>query len=321
MLLTRFISTEHKTNEFANKDLNTYINLDCKKLEKKHRFPIIAIARQDLLRILTQKFESLGGRIHYDVKAIGCEKDPNDGKIFVKLRHGHKNEIEKFSHIFACDGKSSIFRNLLEKKGRVTEQKIVATLGSARLRNAYKYVGRTIEAWGVDTRFVMTSVDGESVHVSALTKQDIDGAAVGDSLKRLLTEKFCSYHPDVVEAIENIDCDQDNNVRFSNVSGLKKYAHQNVCLLGDAAHAMPPNMGQGASLALEDAYNLSENYRATKSWDSMVFSYNAKRPRRVKSIAKLANMMNQYFQPTGKLFSALRNGLAKIYPSSLFQRQ
>ena len=77
---------------------------------------------------------------------------------------------------------------------------------------------------------------------------------------------------------------------------------------------MPPNMGQGASLALEDAYNLSENYRATKSWDSMVFSYNAKRPRRVKSIAKLANMMNQYFQPTGKLFSALRNGLAKDLP-------
>ena len=96
----------------------------------------------------------------------------------------------------------------------------MATLGSARLRNAYKYVGRTIEAWGVDTRFVMTSVDGESV-VSALTKQDIDGAAVGDSLKRLLTEKFCSYHPDVVEAIENIDCDQVYNMRFSNVSGLK----------------------------------------------------------------------------------------------------
>ena len=48
---------------------------------------------------------------------MGCEKDPNDGKIFVKLRYGHKNEIEKFSHIFACDGKSSIFRNLMKKKG------------------------------------------------------------------------------------------------------------------------------------------------------------------------------------------------------------
>ena len=84
---------------------------------------------------------------------------------------------------------------------------------------------------------------------------------------------------------------------------------------------MPPNMGQGASLALEDAYNLAENFRATKQWDSMIFSYNAKRPKRVRAIAKLANMMNQYFQPSGAVFSSLRNSLAKIYPSSLFQMQ
>ena len=71
----------------------------------------------------------------------------------------------------------------------------MATLGSARLRNAYKYVGRTIEAWGVDTRFVMTSVDGESVHVSALTKQDIDGAAVGDSLKDSLQKNSVATIP------------------------------------------------------------------------------------------------------------------------------
>ena len=47
--------------EFANKGLNTYINLDCKKLEKKHRFPIIAIARQDLLGYSRKSLKVLAG--------------------------------------------------------------------------------------------------------------------------------------------------------------------------------------------------------------------------------------------------------------------
>ena len=85
--------------EFSNKDLKTYIKLDCDKLREKHRFPIIAISRQDILKILTEKFESLGGKIFYDHKVLGCEKAKDDSGVFVKLREGRDNRIEKF---FPC---------------------------------------------------------------------------------------------------------------------------------------------------------------------------------------------------------------------------
>ncbi len=37
---------------------------------------------------------------------------------------------------------------------------------------------------------------------------------------------------------------------------IKKWHKNNICLIGDAAHATKPNMGQGGTQAIEDAYYL-----------------------------------------------------------------
>lgn len=46
---------------------------------------------------------------------------------------------------------------------------------------------------------------------------------------------------------------------------LRSWADGNVVLMGDAVHAMMPNLGQGGCQALEDAYVLAENLAETKS--------------------------------------------------------
>lgn len=38
-----------------------------------------------------------------------------------------------------------------------------------------------------------------------------------------------------------------------------KWTEDNVILLGDSAHAMQPNLGQGGCMAIEDAYQLAKD--------------------------------------------------------------
>ncbi|KAL7578209.1 hypothetical protein ACA910_012636 [Epithemia clementina (nom. ined.)] len=50
---------------------------------------------------------------------------------------------------------------------------------------------------------------------------------------------------------------------------LRSWADGNVVLMGDAVHAMMPNLGQGGCQAIEDAYVLSEILAQTKTTDKL----------------------------------------------------
>jgi len=53
-----------------------------------------------------------------------------------------------------------------------------------------------------------------------------------------------------------------------------------VVLVGDAAHASSPMMGQGGCMAMEDAYVLAEELRASTTVENALASYvNRRKPR------------------------------------------
>jgi len=94
----------------------------------------------------------------------------------------------------------------------------------------------------------------------------------------------------------------------------------NVCIIGDAAHPMTPNMGQGACQAIEDAYILSEclykydvniafqkfqNLRLSKAHQIVNTSWR---------IGKLAHINNPFL-------IAIRNFILKKTPSSVNKKQ
>jgi FAD-dependent urate hydroxylase len=62
------------------------------------------------------------------------------------------------------------------------------------------------------------------------------------------------------------------------------YYQDGIVLIGDAAHAFPPLLAQGAAMAIEDAVTLSELLGEGAAMEQVLRSYEAKRRPRTETI-------------------------------------
>jgi 2-polyprenyl-6-methoxyphenol hydroxylase-like FAD-dependent oxidoreductase len=78
-------------------------------------------------------------------------------------------------------------------------------------------------------------------------------------------------------------------------------------LLGDAAHAMAPNAGQGANSALVDAVVLLDELRRAPSLEVALATYDTRRRQKVKKVADLAARLGRLAELTHPVARALRD--------------
>jgi 2-polyprenyl-6-methoxyphenol hydroxylase-like FAD-dependent oxidoreductase len=104
---------------------------------------------------------------------------------------------------------------------------------------------------------------------------------------------------------EGILCTDIEEVR------LDRWVAGCVVLLGDAVHALSPNMGQGAGMAMEDAavlaHELHAASRGEKALDAALQAYVVRRQPRVATIVRLSRAIGDDGQRTSRLGCWLRN--------------
>jgi 2-polyprenyl-6-methoxyphenol hydroxylase-like FAD-dependent oxidoreductase len=93
-----------------------------------------------------------------------------------------------------------------------------------------------------------------------------------------------------------------------------------VVLIGDAAHAMTPNMGQGAGMGLEDAAVLVELLTKEGSVSDAIQKYRLRREGRVTWIHNQSRRIGKLAQLENATACALRNKVLRLIPSSVSNR-
>ncbi|WP_442593630.1 FAD-dependent monooxygenase [Neobacillus sp. D3-1R] len=90
-------------------------------------------------------------------------------------------------------------------------------------------------------------------------------------------------------------------------------------MLGDAAHATTPNLGQGACLALEDAVELAMCLKRQGEMETNLKMFEKKRMKRAHSIVNQSWQLGKVAQIENPLLGYIRNHLVKKTPNKIKQ--
>ncbi|GAA2494346.1 FAD-dependent monooxygenase [Streptomyces longisporus] len=102
---------------------------------------------------------------------------------------------------------------------------------------------------------------------------------------------------------------------------LPSYAVGRIALVGDAAHAMTPNLGQGACQALEDAVTLAAALGTESTVEAALARYDAERRPRSQAVARAARQAGRMGQQLSHpLAVTLRNTAMRLTPSRVATR-
>jgi 2-polyprenyl-6-methoxyphenol hydroxylase-like FAD-dependent oxidoreductase len=154
--------------------------------------------------------------------------------------------------IVAADGVNSRLRDslgLVEKRRYLPDGCIRVLVGKSSPEEASD--GRTVEYWSGNRRLLYNPCDTQQLYL-ALTMLHEDAAARAVPINMKVWKESFPHLASLIERIGN----EARYDRFEYIR-LRKWSAGRVAVIGDAAHAIPPNIGQGAGCAMMNALSLA----------------------------------------------------------------
>jgi 2-polyprenyl-6-methoxyphenol hydroxylase-like FAD-dependent oxidoreductase len=268
----------------------------------------ISIARAAFQEALLSAVSPDAVRLGQEV--ISIRNDPAEGAK-VQAANGHSKWAKV---VIGADGARSIVRNLVFDARPAGRLGYIAWRGMVdRVPGEWKS-GSISESWGDGARFGIAPVSDRRTYWYATENRPIDWTVPVEQRKAHLLGRFRCWHAPICELIEATPDEDILLSDISEVSLLKTWCCKSVALLGDAAHLMTPNLGQGAAMALEDAWVLAESFEQFGVNSAALAQYEKLRRTRARQIIWQSRQLGRLIQIENPILSCLRDLGLRLLP-------
>lgn len=221
--------------------------------------------------------------------------------------------------VVGADGIKSVVRKFafgevpLRYSGQTCWRGVAAIELPSHLKN------NSYEIWGdkKGLRLGFTPINSEEVyyyitHFSAANGRDTS------SIKTDLIGMLYPTFGDI--AVRLLTATSDHQLIRSDISDfvpIKNWWHDNVVLIGDAAHATTPNLGQGGCQAVEDAFVLAKAISEKKELSEAFKHFQSIRYAKAKHVVDTSWKLGQLTNLESKFMQKLRDTVFRMIPDSI----
>lgn len=281
-----------------------------KKLEARFHYPSTVLLRSDLQKMLLKAISH--AQIQWSKQYVKVERRENDTTVHFTDGTSDTAAVVIFADgIYSVAGKDIFNSAPLKYAGR-TSWRGVAQFDKAIFSDHISY-----EILGKGKRVGIFPLPQNQVYWYAAVNLPQAETAQQKRTAECVLSHFKGWTEPVNTLIQNT---KEKRLILTDINyfpSINKLAHDNMALIGDAAHAMTPDLGQGACQAIEDAYILADCLSQNRPVKESLKEYEMQRLQRIRSIAKISVRMGRIRQMENPVGLALRNSMFRIIPERL----
>lgn len=301
-----------KEMAITNANLNVMAGNELASFEEKYNLNNIAIHRATLHEILLSELQHVPLYLNKKLKRL------EEGVEGIKLEF-LDGSTRKADLVVGADGIHSGVRQSIfpQAKERFSKQMCWRGVLPFKLEKGMDFTMR--EAWGAGRRFGIVPIENNQVYWFACASYQKD--AKKEFQETNLSQLFSKFDPIVSQLIEATPSDKINEAELSDLEILKNWHKGKVCLMGDAAHATTPNMGQGANQAIESAWVLADCLAKETDHKAAFEAYQNIRQAKATQIVKISWQIGKMAHLKNPILTVFRNAMMRMTPASIGQKQ
>jgi 2-polyprenyl-6-methoxyphenol hydroxylase-like FAD-dependent oxidoreductase len=303
-------SVAYSRTALLRSDGKVIVQGSLEELAKRFGAAVIVVHRAELLAMLRASAQDL---IHLDHQYIGFE--PQEDAAVARFANGCEVRGDV---LIGADGIRSVVRNQLHPGEPIR----YAGYTAWRCVTSFDTKGLAVsESWGPGRRFGIVPMSGGLVYWYATNKAPAGESDVPGQAKQTLSELFRGWHEPIPALLvaSNESAILRNDIQDRDP--LPAWGADRVTLLGDAAHPMTPNLGQGGCQAIEDALVLARTLRNASNVEAALRGYEKERIARTSSIVRQSRQVGVMGQLQNPLACRVRDLLLGMIPAGVTLRQ